>query len=230
MDQGHFIEQLKGIGISRKALSLPTCLEHSLPLTHSSNQTGMVASASASPWNSIVTGSGNGHSVPRARACPADGAPASVPGNRDADGTDYGVSVRLSHGTRVLMVTVHEEGGVEFRELAGGVEGLESRQLQEDDFIEAVCEAVPAVGLGRSKRNERRPFLDTALGRNLSRRETEVLELLAQGDTYNAIAARLRISYSTAQTYLARLYKKLRVTSRGQAVARYLQTRQREDC
>jgi DNA-binding NarL/FixJ family response regulator len=123
------------------------------------------------------------------------------------------------------MLTIHGEGGVEFSELSGGVEGLEARQLEEHDFIEAVREAVPAVGLGGSKRNERRSFPETPLGQSLSLREIEVLELLAQGDTYNKIAARLCISYSTVHTYMARLYKKMEVNSRGQAVARYLQAR-----
>jgi DNA-binding CsgD family transcriptional regulator len=55
-----------------------------------------------------------------------------------------------------------------------------------------------------------------ALG--ISAREYEVLELLAQGLSNKEIAKRLFVSPNTIKTHLARLYEKLEVSRRTQAI------------
>ena len=61
---------------------------------------------------------------------------------------------------------------------------------------------------------------DSAL--ELSTREHQVLKFLAQGLLQKEIAQQLAISYHTVQSYTARIYEKLQVRSRSQAVAKYL--------
>jgi DNA-binding NarL/FixJ family response regulator len=56
---------------------------------------------------------------------------------------------------------------------------------------------------------------------DLSPREQEVLDLLARGYLYKEIAERLNISVPTVNTYVRRMYEKLHVRSRAQAVAKY---------
>ena len=56
----------------------------------------------------------------------------------------------------------------------------------------------------------------------LSAREVEVLDLLAKGHLIKEIADRLNISFGTVRTYIRRIYEKLHVHSRAQAVAKYL--------
>jgi DNA-binding NarL/FixJ family response regulator len=51
-----------------------------------------------------------------------------------------------------------------------------------------------------------------------TKRELAVLTLIAQGLTYEETAKRLCISVLTVQNYIKRLYRKLSVNSRGQAV------------
>lgn len=70
----------------------------------------------------------------------------------------------------------------------------------------------PAVGPG-FVRNEQ---AIAALG--ISPRELEVLELLAQGLANKEIAARLFVSPNTVKTHIARLYQKLEVSRRTQAI------------
>ena len=55
----------------------------------------------------------------------------------------------------------------------------------------------------------------------LSPREQEVLDLLARGYLYKEIAERLNISIPSVNTYVRRMYEKLHVRSRAQAVAKY---------
>jgi LuxR family maltose regulon positive regulatory protein len=57
----------------------------------------------------------------------------------------------------------------------------------------------------------------------LTDRERQVLRLLAQGFSNQAIAERLVIAVGTVKTHTASLYRKLGVSSRTQAVARATQ-------
>ena len=57
---------------------------------------------------------------------------------------------------------------------------------------------------------------------NLSPREVEVLEGLANGRLYKQLADQMNISIETVRTYIRRIYEKLHVNSRTEAVAKYL--------
>ena len=68
-----------------------------------------------------------------------------------------------------------------------------------------------------------RPEGETSARMNgFSAREKEVLEQLVQGFAAKEIASHLEISFDTVRTYIKRVYNKLNVHSRGEAVARYL--------
>lgn len=60
---------------------------------------------------------------------------------------------------------------------------------------------------------------DTIIGTVLTRREREIMELLADGLGNKQIAARLGISANTVKTHLELLFEKLGVSSRAEAVA-----------
>ena len=57
-------------------------------------------------------------------------------------------------------------------------------------------------------------------GGTLTRREAEILTLLAKGATNRAIAEKLDISLITVKSHITKLLRKLNVSSRTQAVAR----------
>ncbi|HEY3761510.1 MAG TPA: LuxR C-terminal-related transcriptional regulator [Verrucomicrobiae bacterium] len=57
---------------------------------------------------------------------------------------------------------------------------------------------------------------------SLSVREREVLEFLSDGYLIKEIASKMEISFDTARTYVRRIYEKMHVHSRAQAVAKYL--------
>ena len=58
----------------------------------------------------------------------------------------------------------------------------------------------------------------------LSRREMEILALLAEGCPNKEIATRLFISTATVRTHLMHIYEKLHVHCRTEAAAKYLRT------
>jgi DNA-binding NarL/FixJ family response regulator len=57
----------------------------------------------------------------------------------------------------------------------------------------------------------------------LSQREQEVLELVVKGFTFHEIAGLLSLSPHTVGTFVRRIYRKLEVRSRGEAVFEALQ-------
>jgi DNA-binding NarL/FixJ family response regulator len=96
----------------------------------------------------------------------------------------------------------------------------EALRLIESPIAElpAVLDRAPAVraadtGAGGVVREER----------FLTAREYEVLEHVADGATNRVIAQRLSVSEDTVKTHVRGVLRKLRVTSRGAAVARYLE-------
>jgi DNA-binding NarL/FixJ family response regulator len=59
----------------------------------------------------------------------------------------------------------------------------------------------------------------------LTRRELEVLRMLAEGETNAGIARRLIVSEDTVKTHVKHILRKLGVRNRSQAVSRYFRTR-----
>ena len=60
--------------------------------------------------------------------------------------------------------------------------------------------------------------------KKISEREAAVLNLVVKGETNTAIAEHLFISVNTVKNHLKNIYKKMSVSSRAQAVAKYLET------
>jgi DNA-binding NarL/FixJ family response regulator len=127
------------------------------------------------------------------------------------------------------MVTVYGDANHIFDALAVGASGYLLKQTRRNELIEALKD-VHAGGSPMSSQiarkvvqSFRRNESQTADGEmvELSQREGEVLELLARGYLYKEIAEQLKISVQTVNTYIRRIYEKLHVRSRAQAVAKY---------
>jgi len=131
--------------------------------------------------------------------------------------------------TQFLMVTVYEDANHIFDALAVGASGYLLKQTRRNELLDALKD-VHAGGSPMSsqiarkvvqsfRRNETATTDGEAV--ELSPREREVLELLARGYLYKEIAEQLKISVQTVNTYIRRIYEKLHVRSRAQAVAKY---------
>jgi DNA-binding CsgD family transcriptional regulator len=83
--------------------------------------------------------------------------------------------------------------------------------------VDPSLEQVAVLELGRFARQARE---GSAVRATLTPREQEILGLLADGMTMQQIGRRLGISPRTVETHVSKLYRKLAVRTRVQAVAR----------
>lgn len=132
--------------------------------------------------------------------------------------------------TQFVMHTVYEDSNHIFNALQSGATGYLLKQSPHDELLAAI-KYVHAGGSPMTSYIARRvaqcfPNTPAQSGtddnQSLSPREREVLDMLARGFLYKEIAEALSISVRTVDTYIRRIYEKLHVRSRSQAVAKYV--------
>lgn len=122
-------------------------------------------------------------------------------------------------GAPVLILTTFETDTDILTAVEAGATGYLLKDSPTDELMAAIrAAAAGEVALGPSVQRRlmgrmRRP------GVSLSLRELEVLNLVAEGASNEAIAERLFLSRATVKTHLAHVYDKLGVNSRTEAVA-----------
>jgi DNA-binding NarL/FixJ family response regulator len=131
----------------------------------------------------------------------------------------------LLPNTQFVMLTVYEDADHIYNALAVGATGYLLKQTPRAELLGAL-EDVHRGGSPMTSNIARKVVqsfkqAQAPSGQELSPREQEVLELLARGYLYKEIAERLNISVPTVNTYVRRMYEKLHVRSRAQAVAKY---------
>ena len=127
--------------------------------------------------------------------------------------------------TQFVMLTVYEDSNHIFDALSSGATGYLVKTTSREDLLSALREvnsgASPMSGNIARKVVQllQKPSKPLESMQPLSKREQEVLTLLAQGYLYKEIADTMGIGYQTVNTYIRRIYEKLHVHSRSQAVA-----------
>ena len=129
---------------------------------------------------------------------------------------------------RVLMLTVFEDTDRIFSALAAGASGYLLKRASPKKLIEAieeVCEGGSPMSAPIARKVVQSFKATPARGdesADLSEREHAVLIGLAEGLAYKQIADQLNISIHTVRNYIRRIYEKLHVRSRTEAVAKFL--------
>ena len=132
---------------------------------------------------------------------------------------------KVAPNARVIILTMHNERSLVVSALASGVAGylVKSAGFSElRDAIRSVHKgktylSVPIEEVGEAPL---RTIATHAESVPLSRREREVVKLMALGHTYKSIAAQLGLSERSVETYRARVAQKLGLEGRA-AVVRY---------
>ena len=130
----------------------------------------------------------------------------------------------------VVMLTVYEEAEQVFRALQAGAIGYLLKRTPPKQLLESVMDVMEggAPITSQIARKVVEAFHRPAATKSsaelveLSQREKEVLDLLAKGFLIKEIADQLSLGFGTVRTYVRRIYEKLHVQSRSQAIAKYL--------
>src|SRR5438105_15182156 len=129
--------------------------------------------------------------------------------------------LRASPNSRVLVLTMHDDPAYLASALAAGAAGYVVKKVADSELLIAIR----AVHAGRTFVDLTQTLTPPALPRRsgrgkqpqeLSRREREVLRLLAQGHSNQQVAAQIRVSVKTVETYRTRLREKLGLKERAE--------------
>ncbi|HTR40783.1 MAG TPA: response regulator transcription factor [Pseudomonadales bacterium] len=130
---------------------------------------------------------------------------------------------------QIMMLTVYEDTEQIFQALSSGASGYMLKRSTPGKLLDAIADVheggspmsgpiarkvVASFQRNKPKEGEQPHFTS---------REQSVLDCLANGLTYKQTADQLSISIPTIRSYLRRIYEKLHVQSRTEAVAKYMQ-------
>ncbi|QLJ03734.1 response regulator transcription factor [Streptomyces sp. NEAU-sy36] len=120
---------------------------------------------------------------------------------------------------RVVVVTTYDSDADTLPAIEAGATGYLLKDADPEDLAAAVRTAAAGRTTLAPTVAERLVNRLRAPGTALTRRETEVLALVADGLSNQAVARRLHLTEGTVKSHLARVYAKLGVESRTAAVA-----------
>lgn len=140
------------------------------------------------------------------------------------------LSVKLI-ATAFLVLTTHEEPKHVFHSLRAGAIGYCLKSAKPAELVDIIR----AAGNGGSplSPNIARMLIETYQDSSkvkkkkdfdLTRRELQIVELLAQGKVSKEIAHELTLSYETIRDYLKAIFRKLKVQTQTEAVIKYMQS------
>jgi DNA-binding NarL/FixJ family response regulator len=125
-------------------------------------------------------------------------------------------------GTQFMIFTIYENDEKIFDALAAGASGYLLKKTPSDKIIEAIKELhqggspmssqIARKVLGHFKETKKEGHDD------LTNKENEVLLLLSRGFLYKEIASQLSITVGTVTQHIHRIYEKLHVANRTEAI------------
>lgn len=121
----------------------------------------------------------------------------------------------------IIMVTVYEDSDLVFEALKSGASGYITKSANYMELLSALEEIIRG-GAPMSSRIARMVIDNFHVNPNspLTKRETEILQLISEGKTYTQISEELFISKETAKTHIKNIYSKLQVNSKSEAIAK----------
>jgi len=135
----------------------------------------------------------------------------------DGDGASLVAWIRDRTSSQPLVLTTYDDPALVRSAIQAGARGYLLKDVEEGILVEAIRRVASGQRYFATAVSMRIAQLaDEQVG--LSERELEVLRLVARGESNARISVELGIGESTVKTYLARIFHKLGVSTRTQAV------------
>lgn len=130
------------------------------------------------------------------------------------------IKEKMPH-VEIVMVTVYEDSDLVFEALKSGASGYITKSANYLELLSAL-EEISRGGAPMSSKIARMVIDNFHVNPNspLTRRETEILQLISEGKTYTQISEELFISKETSKTHIKNIYAKLQVNSKSEALAK----------
>jgi DNA-binding NarL/FixJ family response regulator len=135
--------------------------------------------------------------------------------------------VQTSPHIRILVVTMFEDDDSVFAAMRAGARGYILKDMNDEDITRAILavghgEAIfsPAIAQRMMSFFAARPALPPDIFPELTESERNVLRLMAQGASNDAIAQQLSLSSKTVRNYVSNIFSKLQVADRAQAIVK----------
>jgi DNA-binding NarL/FixJ family response regulator len=126
---------------------------------------------------------------------------------------------------QVCMQTVFDEDDKIFASLCNGASGYILKNAPAEKVVQAIHEVADggsffSASVARKVLNMFQNQTTSASFVQLSEREREILKYLVEGMSYKLIADKAVISYETVHSHIKKIYEKLHVNSKSEAVAK----------
>lgn len=118
---------------------------------------------------------------------------------------------------RVVILTSYDQDELIYQALTSGAHGYLLKDTSEDELVSAITQV--HAGQRYIPRDIAAKLADRMMRSALTPRETQTLQLLAEGKTNKEIAAELHLSDYTVRHYVNNIIEKLQVSGRTEAVA-----------
>jgi DNA-binding NarL/FixJ family response regulator len=132
---------------------------------------------------------------------------------------------------KIVMLTVFDDDKNIFEALRSGANGYVLKKTQPAKLLEYLVDAChggapmsPSIATQVLKMFSELHPVRTEV-HHLSERELNVLQLLVNGYSYKMIAAEMYISLDTVRSHIKKIYEKLHVNSKSEAVAKALRNK-----
>ncbi|MFT3826110.1 MAG: response regulator transcription factor [Chitinophagaceae bacterium] len=138
---------------------------------------------------------------------------------------------QLNNDTKVLMLTVFDDNKNVFEAIKNGANGYLLKKTPPAKLLEYIQEAhtggAPMSSSIATQVLKMFSQMHNQAGEDyhLSEREKQVLQLLVNGYSYKMIAAEMFISIDTVRSHIKKIYEKLHVNSKSEAVAKAFKDR-----
>lgn len=127
---------------------------------------------------------------------------------------------------KILMLTVFDDNRNVFQAISNGANGYILKKTPPGKLLEYIAEAqsggAPMTSSIATQVLKMFSSMNNEKGEdyNLSDREKQVLQLLVDGYSYKMIAGEMFISIDTVRSHIKKIYEKLHVNSKSEAVAK----------
>ena len=144
----------------------------------------------------------------------------------DMDGLEATRKIKEERArTAVIMLTMHDNPSYLRDAVRAGAAGYLLKDVSKDELVDAIRQVATGGAFIESQMlrgmlSEMKPAsgpASTGAGKNLTKREREILALVAEGMSNREIADRLVLSPETVKSHVAAILEKLNVSDRTQA-------------